>query len=114
MGNGPTEEDAEIIQHDQLSTHSEDAEEVRASGAGFLSFHFGSALVSVPKWLHSGLLLKKMKMLILMISLPSGPLRAPQPFPRGPPNSRWCWQSPQQFFLLFHFLNSEFHTDLNH
>ncbi|XP_050012774.1 V-type proton ATPase 116 kDa subunit a 1 isoform X2 [Alexandromys fortis] len=27
VGNGPTEEDAEIIQHDQLSTHSEDAEE---------------------------------------------------------------------------------------
>lgn len=39
MGNGPTEEDAEIIQHDQLSTHSEDAEEVRSSGVGFLSFH---------------------------------------------------------------------------
>lgn len=38
MGNGPTEEDAEIIQHDQLSTHSEDAEEVRASGVGFLSY----------------------------------------------------------------------------
>jgi V-type H+-transporting ATPase subunit a len=37
VGNGPTEEDAEIIQHDQLSTHSEDAEEVRAGGAGFLS-----------------------------------------------------------------------------
>lgn len=28
MGNGPTEEDAEIIQHDQLSTHSEEGEEV--------------------------------------------------------------------------------------
>ncbi|CAO2645389.1 V-type proton ATPase 116 kDa subunit a 1 [Lemmus lemmus] len=28
VGNGPTEEDAEIIQHDQLSTHSEDADEV--------------------------------------------------------------------------------------
>ncbi|XP_060111312.1 V-type proton ATPase 116 kDa subunit a 1 isoform X1 [Heteronotia binoei] len=27
VGNGPTEEDAEIIQHDQLSTHSEEAEE---------------------------------------------------------------------------------------
>lgn len=27
VGNGPTEEDAEIIQHDQLSTHSEDADE---------------------------------------------------------------------------------------
>lgn len=45
MGNGPTEEDAEIIQHDQLSTHSEDAEEVRASGVGFLSFSCGSAPV---------------------------------------------------------------------
>lgn len=44
MGNGPTEEDAEIIQHDQLSTHSEDAEEVRSSGVGFLSY-CGSALV---------------------------------------------------------------------
>uniref|UniRef100_A0A7M4EKX7 V-type proton ATPase subunit a n=1 Tax=Crocodylus porosus TaxID=8502 RepID=A0A7M4EKX7_CROPO len=29
VGNGPTEEDAEIIQHDQLSTHSEEGEEVR-------------------------------------------------------------------------------------
>lgn len=28
VGNGPTEEDAEIIQHDQLSTHSEEGEEV--------------------------------------------------------------------------------------
>lgn len=28
MGNGPTEEDAEIIQHDQLSNHSEEGEEV--------------------------------------------------------------------------------------
>nr|XP_025035518.1 V-type proton ATPase 116 kDa subunit a isoform X3 [Pelodiscus sinensis] len=27
VGNGPTEEDAEIIQHDQLSTHSEDGDE---------------------------------------------------------------------------------------
>lgn len=27
VGNGPTEEDAEIIQHDQLSTHSEDTDE---------------------------------------------------------------------------------------
>lgn len=45
MGNGPTEEDAEIIQHDQLSTHSEDGEEVRSSGVGFLSFHLGSVLV---------------------------------------------------------------------
>lgn len=30
VGNGPTEEDAEIIQHDQLSTHSEEGEEVSA------------------------------------------------------------------------------------
>uniref|UniRef100_A0A8C5J8I3 V-type proton ATPase subunit a n=1 Tax=Junco hyemalis TaxID=40217 RepID=A0A8C5J8I3_JUNHY len=30
VGNGPTEEDAEIIQHDQLSTHSEEGEEVTA------------------------------------------------------------------------------------
>lgn len=28
VGNGPTEEDAEIIQHDQLSMHSEEGEEV--------------------------------------------------------------------------------------
>ncbi|XP_036889307.1 V-type proton ATPase 116 kDa subunit a1 isoform X4 [Sturnira hondurensis] len=35
VGNGPTEEDAEIIQHDQLSTHSEDAEE----------FNFGDTMV---------------------------------------------------------------------
>lgn len=104
MGNGPTEEDAEIIQHDQLSTHSEDAEEVRSSGVGFLSFHFGSALVCAPQWLHSGLLLEKMKIRILMVSLPSGPLRAPQPFPRGPVNSRCCCQSPQQFFSIVPFL----------
>ncbi|XP_036613986.1 V-type proton ATPase 116 kDa subunit a1 isoform X4 [Trichosurus vulpecula] len=35
VGNGPTEEDAEIIQHDQLSTHSEDADE----------FDFGDTMV---------------------------------------------------------------------
>ncbi|XP_027726416.1 V-type proton ATPase 116 kDa subunit a isoform X2 [Vombatus ursinus] len=35
VGNGPTEEDAEIIQHDQLSTHSEDADE----------FNFGDTVV---------------------------------------------------------------------
>lgn len=29
MGNGPTEDEAEIIQHDQLSQHSEDGPEVR-------------------------------------------------------------------------------------
>ncbi|KAF7239634.1 hypothetical protein EYD10_13592, partial [Varanus komodoensis] len=28
VGNGPTEEDAEIIQHDQLSTHSDEGEEI--------------------------------------------------------------------------------------
>uniref|UniRef100_A0A8C0XG85 V-type proton ATPase subunit a n=1 Tax=Castor canadensis TaxID=51338 RepID=A0A8C0XG85_CASCN len=39
VGNGPTEEDAEIIQHDQLSTHSEDAEE-----AGDF-FDFGDTMV---------------------------------------------------------------------
>ncbi|KAM3823406.1 V-type proton ATPase 116 kDa subunit a 1 isoform 3-T3 [Vipera latastei] len=36
VGNGPTEEDAEIIQHDQLSTHSEDGEE----------FNFGDTVVN--------------------------------------------------------------------
>ncbi|KAM4691451.1 V-type proton ATPase 116 kDa subunit a 1 isoform 3-T3 [Rhinophrynus dorsalis] len=35
VGNGPTEEDAEIIQHDQLSMHSEDGEE----------FNFGDTVV---------------------------------------------------------------------
>uniref|UniRef100_A0A2K5D4M8 V-type proton ATPase subunit a n=1 Tax=Aotus nancymaae TaxID=37293 RepID=A0A2K5D4M8_AOTNA len=40
VGNGPTEEDAEIIQHDQLSTHSEDADEVRSCG-----FDFGDTMV---------------------------------------------------------------------
>nr|XP_033775187.1 V-type proton ATPase 116 kDa subunit a isoform X2 [Geotrypetes seraphini] len=35
VGNGPTEEDAEIIQHDQLSMHSEEGEE----------FHFGDTVV---------------------------------------------------------------------
>ncbi|MBN3296539.1 V-type proton ATPase 116 kDa subunit a isoform X2 [Amia ocellicauda] len=35
VGNGPTEEDAEIIQHDQLSTHSEDETE----------FDFGDTMV---------------------------------------------------------------------
>uniref|UniRef100_A0A8C0FGI5 V-type proton ATPase subunit a n=1 Tax=Bubo bubo TaxID=30461 RepID=A0A8C0FGI5_BUBBB len=35
VGNGPTEEDAEIIQHDQLSTHSEEGEE----------FDFGDTVV---------------------------------------------------------------------
>ncbi|KAM7137715.1 V-type proton ATPase 116 kDa subunit a 1 isoform 4-T4 [Macrochelys suwanniensis] len=35
VGNGPTEEDAEIIQHDQLSTHSEDGDE----------FDFGDTVV---------------------------------------------------------------------
>lgn len=38
VGNGPTEEDAEIIQHDQLSTHSEEGEEV-STWASSLSGH---------------------------------------------------------------------------
>nr|KAF6415022.1 ATPase H+ transporting V0 subunit a1 [Molossus molossus] len=41
VGNGPTEEDAEIIQHDQLSTHSEDAEEPTEDEA----FDFGDTMV---------------------------------------------------------------------
>ncbi|XP_036889306.1 V-type proton ATPase 116 kDa subunit a1 isoform X3 [Sturnira hondurensis] len=41
VGNGPTEEDAEIIQHDQLSTHSEDAEEPPEDEA----FNFGDTMV---------------------------------------------------------------------
>lgn len=31
MGNGPTEDQAEIIQHDQLSQHSEEETEVRGT-----------------------------------------------------------------------------------
>uniref|UniRef100_F7AYS0 V-type proton ATPase subunit a n=2 Tax=Equus TaxID=9789 RepID=F7AYS0_HORSE len=41
VGNGPTEEDAEIIQHDQLSTHSEDAEEPSEDEV----FDFGDTMV---------------------------------------------------------------------
>lgn len=41
MGNGPTEDQAEIIQHDQLSQHSEDETEVRAFFCG------GGAVVAV-------------------------------------------------------------------
>ncbi|XP_059812467.1 V-type proton ATPase 116 kDa subunit a 1 isoform X2 [Hemitrygon akajei] len=41
VGNGPTEEDAEIIQHDQLDTHSEDGEE----------FNFGD--VAVHQAIHT-------------------------------------------------------------
>ncbi|XP_004608849.2 V-type proton ATPase 116 kDa subunit a 1 isoform X6 [Sorex araneus] len=41
VGNGPTEEDAEIIQHDQLSTHSEDAEEPPEDEV----FDFGDTMV---------------------------------------------------------------------
>ncbi|XP_053425210.1 V-type proton ATPase 116 kDa subunit a 1 isoform X4 [Nycticebus coucang] len=41
VGNGPTEEDAEIIQHDQLSTHSEDAEEPTEDTV----FDFGDTMV---------------------------------------------------------------------
>ncbi|NP_001365462.1 V-type proton ATPase 116 kDa subunit a 1 isoform 9 [Homo sapiens] len=41
VGNGPTEEDAEIIQHDQLSTHSEDADEPSEDEV----FDFGDTMV---------------------------------------------------------------------
>uniref|UniRef100_A0A4X2LSZ2 V-type proton ATPase subunit a n=1 Tax=Vombatus ursinus TaxID=29139 RepID=A0A4X2LSZ2_VOMUR len=41
VGNGPTEEDAEIIQHDQLSTHSEDADEPTEDEV----FNFGDTVV---------------------------------------------------------------------
>ncbi|XP_043392521.1 V-type proton ATPase 116 kDa subunit a1 isoform X2 [Chelonia mydas] len=41
VGNGPTEEDAEIIQHDQLSTHSEDGDEPAEDEA----FDFGDTVV---------------------------------------------------------------------
>ncbi|XP_077827813.1 V-type proton ATPase 116 kDa subunit a 1 isoform X33 [Macaca mulatta] len=41
VGNGPTEEDAEIIQHDQLSTHSEDADEPTEDEV----FDFGDTMV---------------------------------------------------------------------
>uniref|UniRef100_A0A8C0FI38 V-type proton ATPase subunit a n=1 Tax=Bubo bubo TaxID=30461 RepID=A0A8C0FI38_BUBBB len=40
VGNGPTEEDAEIIQHDQLSTHSEEGEEYQRK-----DFDFGDTVV---------------------------------------------------------------------
>jgi len=42
VGNGPTEEDAEIIQHDQLSTHSEEGEEVSARPSPLSGQHAGS------------------------------------------------------------------------
>uniref|UniRef100_A0A8C3HTE4 V-type proton ATPase subunit a n=1 Tax=Chrysemys picta bellii TaxID=8478 RepID=A0A8C3HTE4_CHRPI len=41
VGNGPTEEDAEIIQHDQLSTHSEDGDEPAEDEV----FDFGDTVV---------------------------------------------------------------------
>ncbi|XP_062483675.1 V-type proton ATPase 116 kDa subunit a 1 isoform X4 [Pezoporus occidentalis] len=41
VGNGPTEEDAEIIQHDQLSTHSEEGEEPAEDEV----FDFGDTVV---------------------------------------------------------------------
>ncbi|XP_042330003.1 V-type proton ATPase 116 kDa subunit a1 isoform X1 [Sceloporus undulatus] len=41
VGNGPTEEDAEIIQHDQLSTHSEEGEEPAVEEV----FDFGDTVV---------------------------------------------------------------------
>lgn len=34
VGNGPTEDQAEIIQHDQLSQHSEEEPEVRRTRCG--------------------------------------------------------------------------------
>lgn len=40
MGNGPTEDQAEIIQHDQLSQHSEEEPEVRETHSSSL---FGGA-----------------------------------------------------------------------
>lgn len=36
MGNGPTEDEAEIIQHDQLSQHSEEEPEVREGHTEYL------------------------------------------------------------------------------
>ncbi|NWR24479.1 VPP1 ATPase, partial [Emberiza fucata] len=48
VGNGPTEEDAEIIQHDQLSTHSEEGEEPMLPAplsSVPLQFDFGDTVV---------------------------------------------------------------------
>ncbi|NWX20090.1 VPP1 ATPase, partial [Aegotheles bennettii] len=48
VGNGPTEEDAEIIQHDQLSTHSEEGEEpvlFSPLSVFSLQFDFGDTVV---------------------------------------------------------------------
>ncbi|KFV58884.1 V-type proton ATPase 116 kDa subunit a isoform 1, partial [Gavia stellata] len=45
VGNGPTEEDAEIIQHDQLSTHSEEGEELSSFSVFSLQFDFGDTVV---------------------------------------------------------------------
>ncbi|XP_078501510.1 V-type proton ATPase 116 kDa subunit a 1 isoform X3 [Lissotriton helveticus] len=42
VGNGPTEEDAEIIQHDQLSIHSDDVEDLAEDEV----FDFGDALIN--------------------------------------------------------------------
>ncbi|XP_069490542.1 V-type proton ATPase 116 kDa subunit a 1 isoform X4 [Ambystoma mexicanum] len=42
VGNGPTEEDAEIIQHDQLSIHSDDVEDPAEEEV----FNFGDALIN--------------------------------------------------------------------
>ncbi|XP_053116516.1 V-type proton ATPase 116 kDa subunit a 1 isoform X4 [Hemicordylus capensis] len=42
VGNGPTEEDAEIIQHDQLSMHSEEGEEPAVEEV----FNFGDTVVN--------------------------------------------------------------------
>ncbi|NXX82886.1 VPP1 ATPase, partial [Urocolius indicus] len=45
VGNGPTEEDAEIIQHDQLSTHSEEGEELSSFSVFPLQFDFADTVV---------------------------------------------------------------------
>ncbi|XP_042199240.1 V-type proton ATPase 116 kDa subunit a1 isoform X3 [Callorhinchus milii] len=47
VGNGPTEEDAEIIQHDQLDTHSEDGEDLAEEEV----FNFGD--VAVHQAIHT-------------------------------------------------------------
>lgn len=41
MGNGPTEDEAEIIQHDQLSQHSEEEPEVRETHSSSLLAELG-------------------------------------------------------------------------
>lgn len=43
VGNGPTEDEAEIIQHDQLSQHSEEEPEVRDTSLSNTVFHLTKA-----------------------------------------------------------------------